>query len=309
MKKRKSQTWKPWRLLAGIAAGIIASGVALAVYLQGKDIPVLDPQGIVGIQERNLIIFTCLLSVIVVVPVFVMLGVFAWRYREDNTKAEYRPDEDDNKWLEMLWWGIPILIIVVLATVTWITTHQLDPYKPLDSPVKPLRVQVVALQWKWLFLYPDQKVATVNELKIPAGTPINFEITADAPMSAFWIPSLGTQVYAMSGMTAKLSLQADKPGTYRGTNTNINGEGYADMHFKVTSVEPRDFKHWTDAIANSSSHNHIGWHEYEEIAKPETAGQTAYYHLHDVKLYDQVIGKYNGHGMATKSDSHEGGHH
>ena len=239
MKKRRSQTWKPWRLLAAIAVGLIASGVALAFYLQGKDVPVLDPQGVVGIQERNLIIFTCILSVFVVVPVFVMLGVFAWKYREDNTKAEYRPDEEGNKWLEILWWGIPILIIAILGTVTWITTHQLDPYKPLDSNVKPLRVQVVALQWKWLFLYPDQRVATVNELKIPAGTPINFEITADAPMSAFWIPSLGTQVYAMSGMTSKLSLQADKPGTYRGTNSNINGEGYADMHFTVTSVEPR----------------------------------------------------------------------
>ncbi len=309
MKKRRSQTWKPWRLLTGIAVGIIASGVALALYLQGKDIPVLDPQGIVGIHERNLIIFTCLLSVVVVVPVFVMLGVFAWKYREDNTKAEYRPDEEGNKWLEILWWGIPILIIAVLGTVTWITTHQLDPYRPLDSNVKPLRVQVVALQWKWLFLYPDQRVATVNELKIPAGTPINFELTADAPMSAFWIPSLGTQVYAMSGMTSKLSLQADKPGTYRGTNTNINGEGYADMHFTVTSVEPRDFTHWTEAIEKSSSHNHMGWDEYEELAKPETAGRMSYYHLHDTNLFNQVLGKYNGNGMTMHDDSHEGGQH
>lgn len=309
MKKRRSQTWKPWRLLAAIAVGLIASGVALALYLQGKDIPVLDPQGIVGIHERNLIIFTCLLSVVVVVPVFVMLGVFAWKYREDNTKAEYRPDEEGNKWLEMLWWGIPILIIMILGTVTWITTHQLDPYKPLDSSVKPLRVQVVALQWKWLFLYPDQRVATVNELKIPAGTPVNFEITADAPMSAFWIPSLGTQVYAMSGMTSKLSLQADKPGAYRGTNSNINGEGYADMHFTVNSVAPRDFTLWVNAITNSPVHNHLEWDEYEDIAKPDTPGTVAYYHLHDTNLFDQVLAKYNGNGMNAHDDSHEGGHH
>jgi cytochrome o ubiquinol oxidase subunit 2 len=305
-KRRKILT--PFRVIAAstlILALIIFGGWLL---LQGKDIPVLNPQGVVGRNEKDLILFTLMLSVIVVVPVFTLLGLFAWRYREGNKKAVYRPDEDGNKWLEALWWGIPIVIIGILGTVTWVSTHQLDPYKPLDSNVKPLNVEVVALQWRWLFLYPDQGVATINELKIPAGTPINFQITADAPMSAFWIPALGTQTYAMTGMSAKLSLEADRPGTYRGTNSNINGKGYANMDFAVNAMKPSDFTAWAASIPGNPKHSHLEWDEYVDLAKQSTDEKVEYFHLHDISLYKEVVAKYNSSGsMGTQTMSHDHG--
>lgn len=309
MVKRRQQRSHAWKIFIGCIIFAVVVTALFVVLLQGKTIDVLDPQGVVGRNEKNLIIFTVLLSIIVVVPVYTMLALFAWKYREGNQKATYTPDEDGNKWLELLWWGIPIAIIGVLGVVTVVSTHQLDPYKPLNSTVKPLTVQVVALQWRWLFLYPDQQVATINELKIPAGTPINFQITADAPMSAFWIPSLGTQTYAMTGMTSRLSLEADHAGTYRGTNSNINGKGYADMDFTVTVVPTRrDFDLWTQAVPSEHFHNHLEWDEYQDMAKQSTDGTVAYYHLHDTNLYNEVLSKYNGNGSMNMHDtSHDDG--
>ncbi|MDB5183438.1 MAG: Ubiquinol oxidase subunit 2 [Candidatus Saccharibacteria bacterium] len=308
MTKRKLPAIKSWHVVVALTLLLLAVGVGLSFYLQGKDIPVLNPQGIIGQQEKNLILFTLLLSVIVVVPVFVMLGTIAWRYRDGNTKAKYTPDVEGNRWLETLWWGIPIVIIGILIVVTWVSTYQLDPYKPLNSNVKPITVQVVALQWRWLFIYPDQHVATVNELKIPAGTPINFQITADAPMSGFWIPSLGTQTYAMTGMNAQLRLESDKAGTLRGTNSNINGKGYAGMNFTVTTMSSRrDFDLWASTIANSPNHDHLAWDEYQNLVKPSTDTSVGYYHLHDSNLYSEIMGKYMSSGsMATPIEPKDG---
>lgn len=284
-------------------------GLGTWLLLDGKNIAVLNPQGVIAAQQKDLIIFTLLLSFIVVVPVFVMLGVFAWKYREGNTNAKYTPDVDGNRWMETLWWGIPVIIIAILGYVTVKSTYELDPYKPIASDVKPLKVQVVALQWKWLFLYPDQHVASVNELRIPAGTPVDFEITADAPMSAFWIPNLGSQTYAMTGMTAKLSLQADKPGSYRGSNSNINGVGYAEMDFQAVAMSSRKaFDDWSVALSKEKTHEHLDADIYEEMAKPSRGNKVTFYHLHDVDLYDKVIEKYmpiSHHGDGTKADDHQ----
>jgi cytochrome o ubiquinol oxidase subunit 2 len=290
--RERVKSLKTWHIVVAVSLLIILVGIGMAFYLQGKNFAVLDPQGPIGQQEKNLIIFTLLLSAIVVIPVFIMLGTFAWRYHDGNTNAAYHPDEDGNKWLETLWWGIPIVIIGILVVVTWVSTYQLDPYKPLNSSVKPITVQVVALQWRWLFIYPDQHVASINELKIPAKTPINFEITADAPMSGFWIPSLGTQTYAMTGMSAQLRLESDNPGTLRGTNSNINGKGYAGMNFKVTTTSKEQFDGWTHAIANSPTHEHLAYDEYVNLAKPSTDATIEYFHLHDSNLYSEVMGKY-----------------
>jgi cytochrome o ubiquinol oxidase subunit 2 len=187
----------------------------------------------------------------------------------------------------------------------------LDPYKKLESNVKALDVQVVALQWKWLFIYPEQQVVSVNELKIPARTPINFEITADGPMSAFWVPNLGTQTYAMTGMTAKLSLIADREGIYRGSNSNISGEGYADMHFNAVAVPEDEFATWAKetAIERDSKGYHFEWPEYAELAKPSKANKIAYYHLHDPDLFNKIIAKYMHGGSASDQDSMEGHGH
>lgn len=311
MKKWKLPPVRQWQVVIAVLLFFAVLGVGLWFYLQGKNVAILDPQGIVGQNEKKLILFTVLLSVIVVVPVYVMLGMFAWKYRDGNKKAKYTPEEDGNKWLELLWWSIPIAIIGILSVVTVVSTHQLDPYKPLDSKVAPLHVQVVALPWRWLFLYPDQHVATINELRIPAGTPVNFDITADAPMSAFWIPNLGTQTYAMTGMTAKLSLEADHAGTYRGENTNINGKGYAGMNFKVIVLSTRkDFDAWATAVPGNPKHDHLEWDEYENLAKQSTDGAAQTFHLHDANLFNEIIAKYVGNGsMDMQQMTHEEGSH
>jgi cytochrome o ubiquinol oxidase subunit 2 len=304
MTKRKTPVVRSWHMLTAIIVAVLAAGVGLWAYLQGKNIAVLNPQGPVGLQERNLIVFTLLLSLIVVIPVFIMLGAFAWRYRESNTKAKYTPDFDSNKWLEGLWWGIPVVIIGILIVVTWVSTYQLNPSKSLASTVKPLHVQVIALQWRWLFLYPDQQVATLGELKIPPKTPVDFDITADAPMSAFWIPSLGTQTYAMTGMTSHLNLEADHPGTYRGTNSNINGKGYADMNFTVTVMpSTNDFNAWAKEIPAEPFHSHLADDEYAAISKPSTDETVEYFHLHDTNLFNEVLSKYNGDGSMTTTSN------
>lgn len=313
MARKQKKLLTPLRVVLGsiVLLALVVAGFAL--LLQGREIAVLNPQGVIASQQKDLMIFTLILSIIVVVPVFTMLGLFAWRYRDTNTHATYTPDAKDNKWLEVLWWGIPILIIGVLSVVTWVSTHQLDPQKSIASSVKPLKVQVVALQWKWLFIYPEQGVASVNELRMPVGTPVDFEITADSPMSAFWIPNLGTQVYAMNGMSAKLSLRADKAGNYRGSNTNISGEGYAGMSFTAVAVPPKEFVNWAEetALKSDAAERHMDWEAYEELAKPSKNNQVAYYHLHDVRLYSKVMQKYmsSTHHDDIDTDHDNGGQH
>lgn len=309
MPAKNKRTRPAWVFPVAIALLITAIAAVLFFVSYGRDVPTFNTQGIVASKEKDLMVFTMLLSVVVIVPVFTLLGVFAWKYRDGSDRGGYTPDVDGGKWMELLWWGIPIAIIGTLSVITWVTTHDLDPQKPLDSHVKPLKVQVVALQWKWLFIYPEQHVASLQKLKIPAGTPVNFEITADAPMSAFWIPSLGSQVYAMSGMSSKLSLMADRPGTYRGTNTNINGKGYADMDFEVESVDSRAvFDKWAKVLVNSSDHTSLDWDLYKEIAKPSKVDAPKFYHLHDQDLYTKVIDKYamaegSSHGGSEASSA------
>lgn len=258
--------------------------------LHDVSIPVLQPQGIVGQQEKKLLVFTLLLSCVVVIPVFTMLGVFAWRYREGNKESTYKPEWSENKALELLWWGIPIIIIGVLSVITWQTSHSLDPHKRIESYKKGIEVQVVALQWKWLFIYPDQGVATVNQLYVPTNTPVHFTLSADAPMSAFWVPSLGSQIYSMNGMSSKLSLMSLKDGDYEGYNTNINGNGYADMNFIVHSVSDDTYTKWLTTTQNSS--NILDESRYSTLAKPGVEKQASAYKLTNKDLYDTILMKY-----------------
>lgn len=299
MTKHKKSFWNPFSVITGVVILLAGIGYATVAYLQDKNVAVLNPQGVVAEQERDLIVFTLLLSIIVVVPVYVMLFLFAWRYREKGPrKGKYTPNVGGNRLIEGIWWGIPIAIIGVLSVVTWVSTHQLDPYRALDSSEEPLRVQVVALQWKWLFLYPDYHVASLNELNIPANVPVNFEITADGPMAAFWVPNLGSQVYAMTGMTSQLSLMANKAGVYRGSNSNITGEGYSDMNFNVHALQSRSaFEQWAKSIVGNICHNKLHWDDYGMLAKPNTVTDVAYYHVHDDSMYSNVIAKYMSGSM------------
>jgi cytochrome o ubiquinol oxidase subunit 2 len=307
--KRRFST--PWLVISGLTLFAAALTAVLTLLLQGKNIAVLNPMGSVASAQKDLLIFTLILSAVIVIPVFIMIAVFAWRYRDTNTKrtAKYTPDDDSNKWLEAIWWGIPIVIITILSVVTWISTHQLDPYKPLVSDEKPIKIQVVSMQWKWLFIYPEYNVASINVVKMPVGVPVNFEITGDAPMSAFWIPNLGTQTYAMNGMSAKVSLIAEKDGRYRGSNTNISGEGYADMEFYAETLPNRKaFEKWASMVRAESNHNHMDMTAYEKLARPSRDNPPQYLHLHDGDIYAKVMSKYMHHGGQVKSegDTHSG---
>lgn len=276
-----------------IALPILLSVVliaAAAFYFSQNNVDVLNPQGDIARQQRDLILFTVILGMFVIVPVFVMLGLFAWKFREGNTKAKYRPDWDEDNRLEAIWWGIPIVIIAILSVITWQTSHSLDPYRKLDSDVKPIEVQVVAMQWKWLFIYPEQKVASVNVLQIPEKTPVNFTITSDAPMNTFWIPSLGGQVYAMSGMSTKLHLIADKAGEYKGSSTNISGEGFADMKFIARATSRADFNDWVDRVKVNSST--LDQAKYDKLAQPAVQESPSFYTINDLNLYDRIVMKY-----------------
>jgi cytochrome o ubiquinol oxidase subunit II len=291
-------------LLVSLAI-VIIFGVIWLLASRGQ-MEVLDPKGVIASEQYNLIIFTTALGLLVIIPVFAMLFGFMWKYRAGNDKARYTPDVASNNRLEAVWWGIPIIIIAILSVVTYFTTHQLDPYRAIQSDKKPIRVQVVALQWRWLFIYPDENIATINELYMPVGRPVEFFITADAPMSAFWIPSLGSQTYAMNGMTAKLHLQADKAGVYRGTNTNINGEGYARMNFSAIAGSDIEYAKWVQAAQRSQSMN---WSTYEQVKEPSQDEHPQFYRLEESALYDKVMGKYMDHMSRDAHDMkahHEG---
>ena len=214
----------------------LAFVIAGVFFISTHNIAVLEPKGFIGIKERDLIITALLLMLIVVIPVFLFALFFAWKYRESNSKARHAPDWEHNYIAEYCWWGVPFLLIIILGVITWKSSHELNPFRPIQSDVKPIKIQVVALQWKWLFIYPEQNIATVNYVEFPEKTPINFEITADAPMNSFWIPQLGGQIYAMPAMRSKLHLIANEEGTFRGCSSNISGKGFAGMVFTAKRI-------------------------------------------------------------------------
>ena len=287
---------KKYRTLIAIALWVIALSFLGWLLVRDSHFPVLSPAGVVGESQKDLMLFTVYLSLIVVVPVFTMLGLFAWKYRE-GANARYTPDVAGNNKVEALWWGIPILIIGLLSVVTWQTSHSLDPYRPLASENKAIEVQVVALQWKWLFIYPELGVASVNHLPVPVDVPVHFSLTANAPMSAFWVPALGSQIYAMNGMSSQLNLIANQTGKFDGYTTNINGAGYADMKFVVTATDARQFDAWVNE-ARGSKYMMDGT-AYKQLAEPGSADPKSYM-LMDKTLYQSIVGSH-----MSENDDHE----
>lgn len=259
-------------------------------YFKRVNVPVLEPRGTIGEQQRNLILFALGLSLIVVIPVYVMLFSFAWRYREGNKKrAKYSPELAGSRLAEAIWWLIPGILITILSVAAWNSSHALDPYRPLNSSAKPLKIQVVALQWKWLFIYPDQHVASVNWFEFPVNTPLNFEVTADAPMNSFWIPQLGGQIYAMPGMSTQLHLAADKVGDYHGSSANISGDGFARMTFTARADSQAAFGAWVKRAGHSPER--LNWAAYQALAKPGIS-PVVYYSSPQTDLYDLIVMKY-----------------
>jgi cytochrome o ubiquinol oxidase subunit 2 len=275
-----------------VSAVLLILGIVLlaVVYFHNHDVAVLSPKGEIAGKERSLILTATLLMAIVVIPVFILTAFISWKYQETNTKNKYQPDWDHHSVLEFFWWAIPGFIILVLAVITWNSSHELDPFRAIVSNKKPLTVQVVALQWKWLFIYPEQGIASVNILQIPQQTPINFEVTADAPMNSFWIPQLGGQIYAMPGMSTQLHLIADSVGTYRGSSANISGSGFASMDFMARSTSQAGFNNWVKLVKQSA--NVLSSDAYNDLAKPSQNDPLAYFSSSQTGLYDRVVNKY-----------------
>jgi cytochrome o ubiquinol oxidase subunit 2 len=263
-----------------------------AAVLSGCNLIVFNPKGQVAIEERNLIILATGLMLLVVIPVIVMTFVFAYRYRATNKKARYSPRWASSHKIEAVVWGVPFLIIVVLGWVTWESTHALDPYRPLESDTPPINVQVVATDWKWLFIYPDLGIATVNELALPVHTPASFTVTSDATMTSFFIPALGGQIYAMAGMQTKLHLIANETGQFRGIAANYNGPGFSDMHFSTFSLTPADFEGWVEKV--KTSRQQLDLASYAELAKPTIAHRVTYYSSVQDRLFLNIVDKYEG---------------
>jgi cytochrome o ubiquinol oxidase subunit II len=220
---------------------------ALVVMLSGCARGVLDPQGPVGAAEKLILFDSLAIMLVIVVPVILATFAFAWWYRASNKKATYRPNWAFSGHLELIVWAIPALVVVFLGGIAWFGSHDLDPYKPLPSELEPVEVQVVSLDWKWLFIYPDEHVASVNELVIPVDRPVHFDLTSTGVMNSFFIPQLGSQIYTMVGMVSQLNLQADQTGIYRGLSVNFSGAGFVGMHFQTRVVSNDTYIKWLAA--------------------------------------------------------------
>lgn len=272
-----------WLRRAAIRAALALAGPAA---LAGCHEGVVDPQGPVASAERLLLINATGIMLVVVLPVIILTLGFAVWYRKSNIRARYQPDFIYSGQIELVVWAIPAMIVILVAGVGWIGSHQLDPRRPIDAAEPPLRIQAVSLDWKWLFIYPDQHVATVNDLTVPTGTQLTFQMTSATVMNAFFVPQLGSMVYTMPSMTARLMLLADTPGDYAGLSSHFSGDGFSDMHFTVHAVTPDAFKTW-------ASHTHEGSPPLDEgawrtLARSGTAA-TLSFRDPDPALFDTVM--------------------
>jgi cytochrome o ubiquinol oxidase subunit II len=268
--------------------------LAATLLLCGCQWVVLDPKGPVGLEERSIILIASMLMLLVVVPVIALILLFAWRYRASNEQADYRPNWSHSNRIEAVVWLIPCVIVSALGVIAWRSSHALDPYRPLASRVKPLRIDAVALDWKWLFIYPDQKVATVNQVAFPANVPVEFHITSATVMNAFFIPQLGSQIYAMARMETQLHLLADQPGTYQGLSSNYSGDGFSGMTFKAIALAPRDFDAWLAKVA--ASRQPLSAQAYERLARPSENNPVAYYSPVRPDLFAAIVAGKLGSG-------------
>lgn len=269
--------------------GVLASTVMLASGC--KSMIVFDPKGPIGSQQRDLINFTMLLCLIILVPVLIIAAWIVVRFRDKKgNDAPYQPVWSHSTKLEVIWWSVPILVILILAIVTARYTYKLDPAKPIASDKTPITIQATSLDWKWLFQYPDQGIATVNYLVIPEKTPIKFELTSDGPMNSFWVPQLGGMIYTMSGMSTKLYLQADEPGNYMGTGANFTGRDFARMGFTTKAISQADFDKWvSESKANGNPLSEEG---YQMLAQPGVSDRITFASIPD-GLFERIVHEYS----------------
>ncbi|MGO4722385.1 ubiquinol oxidase subunit II [Inquilinus sp. 2KB_12] len=264
--------------------------------LGGCNMVVMSPSGDVAVQQRDLIVISTILMLLIIVPVIAMTLFFAWKYRQSNTDAPYDPEWSHSTQLEFVIWAAPLVIIIALGALTWISTHTLDPYRPLDridstrpvaADVKPLTVEVVALDWKWLFLYPDLGIATVNELAAPVDVPINFKITSATVMNSFFVPALAGQIYAMAGMETKLHAVINHPGEYEGFSANYSGAGFSGMHFAFHGLAAADFDAWVQKVKADGTN--LSREEYLALERPSERDPVRHYGSVAPDLYPAIL--------------------
>ena len=270
--------------------------ILILLALTGCDMVLLNPSGDVAQQQSNLLVVSVWLMLLIVVPVIAMTLWFAWRYRESNTDANYRPDWDHSTQIELYVWAAPLLIIIALGALTWVNTHTLDPFRPLarisaEQPLaddhEPLVIQAVALEWKWLFIYPEQGIAVVNEVAAPLNTPIQFKITSPQMMNALFIPALAGMVYGMPAMETQIQAVINEPGDYYGVSGNYSGAGYSDMRFRFHGMQDDEFSDWienarTEGIALNTAN-------YQELAKPSIKDPVQRFASVEDKLYHRIL--------------------
>lgn len=269
-----------------------------ALLLAGCNTVVMNPSGDIASQQGRLIVVSTLLMLLVIVPVIALTVLFAWRYRKNNTKATYDPDWDHSTQLELVIWGAPLLIIIALGLLTWISTHTLDPYRelsrldedrPIPASTKTMTVEVVALDWKWLFIYPEQGIATVNELAAPVDVPIRFKITASSVMNSFFIPALAGQIYAMPGMETTLHAVINKPGEFDGFSANYSGAGFSGMRFKFHGMSQEGFDNWVKTA--KASGGGLKRADYIELEKPSERDPVKLYGNVDASLFHAIVNR------------------
>nr|WP_275300192.1 ubiquinol oxidase subunit II [Achromobacter insuavis] len=258
------------------------------MLLGGCNMEILSPKGDIGAQEKTLLFTATGLMLIVVIPVIIMILTFAWKYRASNTKADYQPKWAHSTAIEVVVWTVPCIIVAILAVITWRSTHALDPYKPLVSEHKPVTIEVVSLDWKWLFIYPEYDIATVNEIAFPVDVPVNFRITSASVMNSFFIPQLGSQIYSMAGMETKLHLNAREPGTYAGISANYSGAGFSGMRFKAIATSQEGFDNWVkEAKASATS---LTPAVYQELTKRSERNPVVKYASVPPSMFDYILG-------------------
>ena len=284
-----------WRLL-GRTGGIAVAGLVAAC----DRAVILHPKGPIADAERGLLFDAFSVMMLVIVPVIVMAFLFAWRYRARGGAA-YAPKWDESTKLDAIVWAIPALIVLAVAVLVWRSTHRLDPYKPIASTVAPLEVQVVAQDWKWLFIYPEQGIAVVNQMAIPSGRPVSLRITSDTVMNSFYVPALAGQIYAMAGMQTRLQMLADTPGRFVGRNTQDSGGGFSDQHFEVLAMNQADFDGWVARARQAPAR--LDAPAYARLAERSRRNPVTFYAAVEPGLFESIIGRYNGphhvHGAAT----------
>jgi cytochrome o ubiquinol oxidase subunit 2 len=264
----------------------IFPAASLALTLSGCG-GVLDPRGPVGASEKLILLDSLTIMLTIVVPVIVATIGFAWWFRASNARATYRPNWDFSGSLELIIWAIPTLVITFLGGIAYFGSHALDPYRPLDSQIKPIEVEAVSLDWKWLFIYPDHGVATVNELVIPAGTPVHFKITSASVWNALFVPQLGSMIYSMARMTTQLNLQADHPGSFRGLSGMFSGDKFSDMHFDVQAVDADAFHRWLAEAKESGSA--LDRAAYARLAQTADTAPVTTYNSVDPTLFAAIV--------------------